>query len=188
MIRPSQRQNFRDPYLEFEFLIGQVRRSVFAPDSPKSTESSNSTRSATQSAVAETSRPHPGTAREIPAIARGFGRRALVYPNRGVIVLITLSGPVPTAKEIRGGQRDTLSPRSDGQGDHGPLYRNLDHVDPAGHALEGGRRIPAPPAGEKRPRAAHAPRVATRPQRLHRIFWTLVAGPKPYVTSAIRKS
>ncbi len=23
LIRPSQRQNFRDPYLEFEFLIGQ---------------------------------------------------------------------------------------------------------------------------------------------------------------------
>ncbi len=37
---------------------------------------------ATRSAVAETSRPHSGTAREIPAIARGFGRRALVYPNR----------------------------------------------------------------------------------------------------------
>ncbi len=46
------------------------------------TESSNPTLSATQSAVAETSRPHPGTAREIPAIPRGFGRRALVYPNR----------------------------------------------------------------------------------------------------------
>ncbi len=46
------------------------------------TGGSNSIRSATQSAVAETSRPHPGTAREIPAIARGFGRRALAYPNR----------------------------------------------------------------------------------------------------------
>jgi hypothetical protein len=47
LIRPSQRQNFRDPYREFEFLIGQVRRFAFAPDSPKSTESSNSTCSAT---------------------------------------------------------------------------------------------------------------------------------------------
>jgi len=58
----SQRQNFRDPYREFEFLIGQVRRFVFAPDSPKRTESSNSTCSAIQSAVAEISRPHSGAA------------------------------------------------------------------------------------------------------------------------------
>ncbi len=64
------------------FLCWQVGRFGFAPDSPWRTESSNSTCSATQSAAAETSRPHPGTAREIPAIARGFGRRALVYPNR----------------------------------------------------------------------------------------------------------
>ncbi len=48
----------------------------------KGTVGSNPTLSATQSAVAETSRPHPGTAREIPAIPRGFGRRALVYPHR----------------------------------------------------------------------------------------------------------
>ncbi len=46
LIRPSQPQKFRDPYREFEFLIGQVRRFVFAPDSPKRTESSNITRSA----------------------------------------------------------------------------------------------------------------------------------------------
>jgi hypothetical protein len=45
-IRPGQRRNFRDPYREFEFLIGHVRRLVFAPDSPKSTASSNSTCSA----------------------------------------------------------------------------------------------------------------------------------------------
>ncbi len=77
LIPPSQRQNFRDPYREFEILIGPVRRFVFAPDSPKSTESSNSTCSAIQSAVAETSRMHLGTVREVRAIPRGFGGRAL---------------------------------------------------------------------------------------------------------------
>jgi hypothetical protein len=65
---------------------GQVRRFVFAPDSPKSTESSNSTCSAIQSAGAETFRPHSGTVRENSAIPRGLGRQALAYPNRRRLV------------------------------------------------------------------------------------------------------
>ncbi len=56
-------------------------------DMASETSSPQTAPTATQSAVAETSRPHPGTAREIPAIARGFGRRALVYPNRRLRVL-----------------------------------------------------------------------------------------------------
>jgi len=46
------------------------------------TSSLQTARSATQSAVAETSRLHPGTDREIRAIPRGFGGRALAHPNQ----------------------------------------------------------------------------------------------------------
>jgi hypothetical protein len=48
---------------------------------PKGTVGSNPTLSAIQSAGAETSRLHPGTDREIPAIPRGFGGRAQAYPR-----------------------------------------------------------------------------------------------------------
>jgi hypothetical protein len=52
------------------FLCCQFWRFGFAPDSPRSTESSNSTLSAIQSADAEISRLLPATALEIPAHSR----------------------------------------------------------------------------------------------------------------------
>jgi hypothetical protein len=48
----------------------------------KGTEGSNPSLSATESAGAETSRAHLGAAPENPAIPRGFGRPAQMYPNR----------------------------------------------------------------------------------------------------------
>ncbi len=57
------------------FLCCQFWRFGFAPDSPRSTESSNSTLSATQSAVAETSNPHPGTAPRTSRSGRSWPRR-----------------------------------------------------------------------------------------------------------------
>ena len=54
------------------FLCCQVGRFGFAFHSPRSTESSSSTCSATQSAVAKTLHPHLARARMIAAVSRGL--------------------------------------------------------------------------------------------------------------------